>query len=147
MNGSRNGSQSDAGVVGNIAGFANDVATLAELQAKLVAMDLNECKSRAVIPIGIAAGSLAVVVGSIPVVLGGLGFLVADALRLSTGLALLIVGGAALVLGGVAAVVCASFISRSFESFRRSREEFERNLLWVKTVLTHSGRAAPRRRF
>ncbi|MHC5539720.1 phage holin family protein, partial [Singulisphaera rosea] len=60
---------------------------------------------------------------------------------------LLLTGVAVLLASGVAAVFATLRFTRSFESFRRSREEFTRNLSWIRTVLVYSGRAAPRRRF
>jgi len=134
-------------VVGNITGFANDVATLVELQAKLAAMDFNECVTRAGGPLKLSLGGAVIMLGAVPVVLAGLGLLLADALHLSNGLALLIVGVGALIVAGVITAIAGPRISRSFESFRRTREEFERNLRWVKTVLIYSGRPASPRRY
>jgi len=45
-----------------------------------------------------------------------------------------------LVISGVAAALLARSLTRSFSYFRRSQEELERNLAWVKTTLIHSGR-------
>lgn len=148
VNGSRtDGQDQEEGVVGNITGFANDVATLVELQAKLASLDFQDCASRAKLPlIATAAGAL-IVLGSVPVVVGGLGLILAEAFRLSNGLGLLIAGGVVILLAGLVAAFSALRAARSLESFRRTREELGRNLLWLKTVLTYSGRPAPRRRF
>ncbi|WP_422931280.1 phage holin family protein [Singulisphaera sp. PoT] len=146
MNGSQKDGQ-DEGVVGNITGFANDVATLCELQAKLISLDAKDCATRIAIPFGTMVGAVVAIMGAVPVVLFGIGYLVAEAFKLSNGLALVIVGITTIVLGAIIAAVSAKLASKSTASFRRSREELSRNFLWVKTVLTYSGRPASRRRF
>jgi len=133
------------GVVGNIAELGNDVATLAELQAKLTLIDLKEGTSRALIPTIVAAIAAVLALSSVPVALIGLAFLLARALgRDQEGWAFLIVAGSTLILAGVAAAIAALRLGRSFESLRRSREELTRNLAWIRTVLVHSGRLSTR---
>jgi len=51
----------------------------------------------------------------------------------------------AIVLAGVVLTVCALRIPDALSGFRRSREELQRNIAWVRTVLVHSGRSMPRR--
>jgi hypothetical protein len=46
----------------------------------------------------------------------------------------------AIVLAAIMGVLALPAIKRSFASFQRSREELVRNLAWIKTVLTYSGR-------
>jgi len=132
--------------VGNIAEFGNDVATLAELQAKLAVYDAKDCVSRATIPLIVTVGASVLAIGSIPVILIGLADWIASSTRLSAGAAQLIVGLIALVLGGVAAIIALRASLRSLESFRRSNEEFTRNLSWIRTVLVHSGRTVAKPR-
>lgn len=138
---------SGEGMVGSIAGFGNSIASLAELQAKLAALDFQETKARGVVPLGVALASLVVFLGAVPVALGGVALVVASAFALSTGVALLLTGVVTLLASGAVAAFATLRFSRSFESFRRSREELTRNLSWIRTVLVHSGRAAPRRQF
>ncbi len=62
---------SPGSMVGNIAEFGNDIATLVELQAKLAAYDAKECVSRAVWPIIFLAAGAAVALSSLPILLLG----------------------------------------------------------------------------
>jgi len=128
------------GVFGNIAGFAGDVATLAELQAKLASHDLKETVSRATIPAGLILGGSVLALGSIPVLLIGVAELIVRWTSLSHGLSLLIVAIGAMVLAAGMVLFALPAMKRSFASFQRSREELVRNIAWIKTVLTHSGR-------
>ncbi len=139
-----NGSRSN-GVLGSLTEFGNDVATLAELQAKLAALDFQESSARAKLPLGLLAGGLALLTASLPVLLLGAAALLAEALHIREGWASLIVGGAALATAVALVAVGAPRLSASFESFRRSREELTRNLSWMRTVLLYSGRSVPRR--
>jgi len=132
-------------VVGGIAGFGSDVATLVELQAQLAATDLKEALQKAVLPLGVLAVGIISLIGALPVVLFGVAALLAPALKISSGAAMLLTGGVVLAVALVAAGVAASKIGPSFSSFRRSREELVRNLAWIRTVLLYSGRNAPRR--
>jgi uncharacterized membrane protein YqjE len=147
---SGNGAPSPLGaaesVVGNIAELGNDVATLAELQLRLAALDFRESLARAAWPLALGAVGLALGLGSLPVALIGLAELLAAGLAIGRGWSLLIVALAALVLASAAATIAALRLGPSFASFRRSREELERNLAWIRTVLLYSGRSARARR-
>jgi len=138
--GSGNGS-----VVGSIAEFGNDIATLAELQAKLALLDLQESTRRSVLPVALMVVGVAVALASLPVALLGVASLIAAAFSIAQGWALLLTAGAALIAGAGIAATAASQLGRSFDSFRRSREEFSRNVAWIRTIVLHSGRAVPRR--
>ena len=70
--------------------------------------------------------------------------LVVQYARIPTGWAYLIVAAVAMVLGALLALLLWGAFSRSFASFNRSREELARNVAWIKTVLTYSGRAPSR---
>jgi len=132
-------------VVGGMAEFGNDIATLVELQYKLAMADLKDSLQQALLPMVLIVLGLLLVVGAVPIMLFGVAELVAVALKIGIGWALLLTGGLTAVLTGTVLIFLASRIPKSFSSFRRSREEFARNLAWIRTVLLYSGRNVPRR--
>lgn len=134
-----------AGVVGSIADFGNDVATLFELQWKLGTLDTQDFLKGAALPMVVAAIGLVVVLGAVPVALLGVSALLAGLLGIAIGWAILITAALALAASGVALFLAVHELNRSLEPFRRSREELVRNVSWLRTVLVHSGRAYPRR--
>ena len=143
--GAGNGSNGN-GVVGSISDFANDVATLAELQAKLAAADLRQTADQVAIPLIVVASAAAIVLAALTVGMLGVADLIVLLLNVSPGTAKLITAAVGLGLSALLAYVSLGGLSRSLEPLRRSREELTRNLAWLKTVLVYSGRAYPRRR-
>ena len=133
-------------VVGNIADFGNDVATLVELQAKLAASDLKEVKDRATGYVIVLIFTGILCLGTIPIALFGVADLLSMALQIRLGWALLITAGVALSVAGVVLAFILPRLFLAFEPLRRSREELVRNVSWVRTVLIHSGRAIPKRK-
>jgi hypothetical protein len=131
-----------------VAEFIDDLASLAELQARLAAADARETARKSAVPIVLTVAGLTLVVASIPVALLGAGWMVASALTIHEGWAMLLTAGAALALGGVVAGLGGMRLRHSFESFRRSHKQLLLNLAWVRTVLvtSASARTHPRRR-
>jgi len=140
-----NGNGSAQTVVGSVAEFGNNIATLAELQAQLAAVDLKESYARATLPLMSFVVGVAVILGSIPILLLGAADLLARAMGITSGWAMILVAGVALVVSAVIAYLSLTEIGRSVEPLRRSREELVRNLAWIRTVLVHSGRSYPKR--
>ncbi len=129
------------GVVGNIAEFGNDVATLVELQGKLAAIDLKESMGRAIVPTIAVVLAAVLALSSVPIALIGAAVLLADAMGPGReGWAYLIVFGIALVLAASIAAIGGYLLSKSFASLARTREELIRNISWIRTVLAYSGR-------
>jgi hypothetical protein len=132
-------------VLGGIAEFGNDIATLAELQARLAVHDLKKCLHKLMVPAGLVGAGLFAVIGALPVLLLGVAGLLASALKISPAAASLLTGGVVLVVALGTIAVAGWRIPASFSSFRQSREELTRNLAWIRTVLLYSGRDVPRR--
>jgi uncharacterized membrane protein YqjE len=132
-------------VVSGIAEFINDIVTLAELQAKLALLDLNESLEKARLSLALVVVGVFFILASLPVALFGVAELLAAALKISHGWALLMTGAVVLVVAGIVVAVSAYRLVPSVSSFRRSREELSRNLAWIRTVLLYSGRSFPRR--
>lgn len=129
-----------AGVFGNLAEFASDVTTLAELQTKLAVLDMKESTGKLLLPTGVLLASGIFGLAALPVVLLGLGELLVEFTTLSRGVSYLIVAGATLLLAGSMTVIFLPRIGPAFASFEHSKEELTRNIAWLKTVLAHSGR-------
>lgn len=131
-----------------VAEFVDDLASLAELQARLAVVDFREASRKAAIPLVLTVAGLAVTMVSVPVALFAVSWLLAMTLGIHQGWALLLVAAAAMVLGGVVAVLGGIRLQNSFDSFRRSRKQLMLNLAWVRTVLvtSASARTHPRRR-
>lgn len=132
------------GVVGGLAGFGSDLATLAEFQAKLAALDMKDSVQQAGRPLAVALLGAAVALGAIPVALAGGALVLAESAQIRLGWAFVITGGVAVVLAAVVTAIAANRVPHGFQSFHRSREELNRNLNWIRTVLAHSGRPAQR---
>lgn len=132
------------GVIESVGEFTANVMGLAELQAKLAAVDAKEAIGVGVVPLALIGVAGAVILGALPVILIGLGFVLAAAFSIPQGVGLLIVGGIAAAIGGVVGFLAVRAFSTSFVSFRRSREELVRNLSWIKTVIAQSSRAVNR---
>ena len=128
------------GVISSIGELGGDIASLAELQARLTLVDAREAASRATWPTVVLVASAAALVSAVPVLLIGLAFVLANAFGINQGAALLIVGGVVATVAATIAFLSLRKFLHSFESFRRSREEFVRNVNWVKTVLAQSAR-------
>jgi hypothetical protein len=143
-NGKSNGSP-EGRLVGGIAEFGNDIATLIELQAKLAAADLKASIARAIVPVALIVVGIVAILGAVPVVLFGVADLLASALNISQGWALILTGVVTVVLAAVVAAISAWRLPDCFSSFRRTRDELGRNVAWIRTVILYSGRKLPRR--
>jgi len=124
-----------------VAEFVDDLASLAELQAKLTAIDFREAARKSAIPILLTGVGLAVVMASVPVALFAAGWLLALALKIHHGWGMLLTAGVAMGLGALLAGVGGMRLRHSFDSFRRSRKQLWLNLAWVRTVLVTSASA------
>jgi hypothetical protein len=129
-------------VVSGVAEFGENLLTLAELQARLVALELQQNLEAAKIPVPVILAGAVLAVVSLPLVLAGIAELLVSELGMKRGYALLGVAVVALAIAGTAIAFAAGRFRRALAGFAISREEFARNLNWVRTVLLHSGRAA-----
>jgi len=127
-------------VLGGIGGLGNNVVTLATLQARLAAADLRESVTRGLMAwIALGAGLL-LAIGSTTVGLMGIAWWLATSWAVAFSLALVLVAAGGIVTSAVLAVLAAFRLRSSFLTFRRSREELERNVAWLGTVFSQSGR-------
>lgn len=121
--------------------LVGDIASLAELQARLFAIDAKETMRRIVLPIVFAAAGMVLVLGSIPVLLLTLAALFTYA-GMGAAMSLFLAFVVGMILGAIALGVAWYAIRRSLVSFQRSREELARNLHWIKEALRQNGRSA-----
>jgi hypothetical protein len=140
MNGASKLDRRPAGVLGGVGSFGADLTTLAVLQARLVKCDLREGlrKARAVLVVVVVFAVLALA-GVFTLVLG-VGFWVSTAFQITWGAALMAVGTACTVISGLVVALGLRKLTSGPPVLQHSIEEFERNLAWVKTTLTQSGR-------
>jgi uncharacterized membrane protein YqjE len=128
-----------------VAEFLDDLVSLIELQLELTVVDFSENARRAALPLGVAVFGLVVMAASVPVFLLGLALLVATSVNTQLGWVMI------LVAGGTAAIACSAAacgvlrLRRGFDSFHFSREEFKRNLVWLRKVLVSRRRLHNRR--
>lgn len=128
------------GVVGGVSSFGSDLATLGMLQAELAACDFRDSMRQAIPSlVGLVAfgtvGVACTVVG-----LSGLALWLAEVYQTRPGIVMILVALTGLVIVGIASFFLIRVLTSSFTYFRRSREELDRNLAWIKTTLVYSGR-------
>jgi uncharacterized membrane protein YqjE len=124
----------------NMGDFVHDVITLAELQARLVAVDAGEARARAIRPLILGVVGIVLLLASFPVALLGLAWLLAES-GLVLWAALLIAAAAGVIVSGLLGWLAWRTIRTTFTVFRRSGDEFSQNLGWIKSVLRGSRRA------
>lgn len=127
-------------MIGGIGSFGSNLATLATLQARLAACDLKEYLQQAAPYLAVLFVAALLGLASITVALFGAGHWIVSATGLSVAAAFGVLGGTVLAVSGVLAWLAARQLGKGLSSFRRSSEELDRNLAWIRTVLTHSGR-------
>jgi formate hydrogenlyase subunit 3/multisubunit Na+/H+ antiporter MnhD subunit len=140
MNGTNRSHGRPAGVIEGVGSFGADVASLAVLQARLAKCDFRE-GMRQLTPLLVTLTVLAVlaIAGIVTLVLGVADW-VSAVFEFSPGVARILVGIACVIIGGAVGFFCIRALTKGPSIFQRSFEEFERNLAWVKTTLTQSGR-------
>ncbi|MFO0950703.1 MAG: phage holin family protein [Isosphaeraceae bacterium] len=128
------------GVIEGIGEFGGDVLNLTSLQAQLAAEDLRECGGRAVPGLIALAIAIPLAIAGFTVALVGLAYWLAPALGVSLAASFLICAAGGLLTAALVGYLGVRSIRSSTTSFRRSREELERNLAWLGSVVMHSGR-------
>ncbi len=128
------------GMLNGIGDLGSNVVTLTTLQARLAAEDFRESATRSQPALIAAAFLVPLGFASITVGLLGLAYWMAAALAMPLGQSLLLVAAGGILVSSVVAALAIQRCRASLASFRRSREELERNIAWLRTVLTHSGR-------
>ncbi len=140
-----NGSARSPSVAGNMAEFGYDIMTLAELQLQLFKTDASTVLRSVLIPVAVVVFAIITLFASLPLLLMSGATALHTHGEVPLWAAQLSVGGGALLLSLLMSAFCIFLIQRQMRLFGRSREEFIRNVRWVKAVLKTGG-GAPRRR-
>jgi hypothetical protein len=127
-------------LIGGVSAFGGNLAMLASLQGQLFGADAKEAGSQAAPGIGAVALAYFLVSGAITVALAGAGLWVAEAYEWPMGLGLLASSGVAVLVAILLGFFGLRRVRKSGAAFRRSKEELDRNIAWIQTVLSYSGR-------
>ncbi len=126
------------GLARDVGSFANDVLTLAELQAQLLAADVQECRQRVLVPSLVLLCGLALGLACFPIALVTLALGLVLFLETSLFTALLIVVVAAAIGSALLCIFGWIHVRQRAAVLRRSRDELVRNLSWIKRVVAGS---------
>ncbi len=130
----RRGSQ-PSGVFEQIRHLGVDFITLAELQGELLRVDSRDAMRQLVWPIVLSIIGIGFIVGCFPLAVFGVSWWLADKTELTLAGASLLVSGCGLVISAAIFYGAWRSLTRVWEYFNRSREEFKQNLDWVKRML------------
>lgn len=118
--------------------FAHDALTLAELQARLCAADMRECRQRVMAPLLVLFCGVAMSLACFPVALAALALIVVQAFQTSYAGGFLIACCAGAAIGILLCLVGWRKVSQRASVLKRSQHELIRNLRWIKEVLDRS---------
>jgi putative superfamily III holin-X len=126
----------------------HDMATLAELQGKLVLVDLSEGFSKLLVPAGLAVLGAGVGLGAVPIGLMTLALSLEKLTNLSPPVCFAIAFGVGVLLAAILVIPALATLKMGVRMFDRSLAEFRRNRQWAKETLKRMGQsgrcAAPR---
>lgn len=124
-----------AGVRNGVSGLLHDVLTLAELQFKLLSLDAQVAAGRAVVPTVLLGAAGVFAASALPLLLLAFAQLLRDQAGWPPALATLMAVAVGLVVAGILAVIGYLGLRRCLNPLARSREEFNRNVTWLKSTL------------
>ncbi len=121
-----------AAVANNIGSLFGDILSLAELQMKLLKRDAAETVQRTYFAAGLLAIGALLLLACLPIAMLTIALLLREFTQLTLGQSLSIVLGSGLVAAFGAAAYGWFKLKRVGNIFRRSEEEFTRNVEWLK---------------
>ena len=127
-------------VAGSVSGLTHDVIELAELQTQLLALDLKKSTQKTRTCLILAIIGVCLLLASLPVALMALAALLVEQLEWSQSAALGVATLVGLVLAGIFAGAAYGIVRSGLISIERSRDEFNRNIAWIKSTLKERGR-------
>ena len=127
-------------VAGSVSGLTHDVIELAELQTQLFMLDLKKSTQKTRTCLILAVIAVCLLLASLPVALVALAELFVEQLAWSRAAALGVATLVGLVLAGIFAGAAYGIVRNGLISIQRSRDEFNRNIAWIKSTLKERGR-------
>jgi uncharacterized membrane protein YqjE len=127
-------------VAASVSELTHDVIELAELQAQLLALDIKATSQKSRTSLLLAAIGICVLLGSIPVVLFALAELFVAQFEWSPAAGFAVAALVGVLLSALFLVAGWYRFKSGFDTLARSREEFSRNLTWIKSTLRSRGR-------
>ena len=127
-------------VVSNVAGFGENLLNMAELQARMSAIELRQNVDALRTAAAVAVTGIVLAAAALPVILAGIAELLVTELGIRRGFAFLTVGSATIGIAALSVIIAVVWMRRKRLGFPLSAEEFARNLNWVRTVIRLSGR-------
>jgi hypothetical protein len=124
---------------GNISELMHDLATMGDLQLKLLGVDSRAMLNRARLPAAVGAAAVVLVMGATPVLLLGLAHLLAESLLWPLSAAYSLVAGVALCLGGLTLWLAYRQLCEAARPLERSRCEFNENVAWIRRAIRTQG--------
>jgi hypothetical protein len=140
MNGSAASDRRPSGVIDSVNALGTDLGNLATLQLRLAACDARESLRRLAPSLILGGVGLIILPSSVVVALIGAAYGIAATTTLTLPWALLSVAAAGFLLSAISLLIAVRLSRGGFTSFRRSSEELQRNIAWIRTVVKYSGR-------
>ncbi len=135
LNGHDVGDATVGEVTSHVSGLAYDLITLAELQARLLLLDVREASRRSAITVVFLAVMAVFTVSAVPVCLLGISELLIEYGEWHRAVAYLTVGGLAALGALIGAMFAAKRLMKIGTVFARSHQEFQDNLDFVKRLV------------
>jgi len=128
-------------VASSFSELTHNAIELAELQAQLFSLDVKQTSQKAGISVALAIGSVCVLLGTIPVVLIAIAQVFMEQLGWSSAASYGVAAFIGIVVSaGIGAAAYARF-STGIATMKRSREELNRNIAWLKSNLRNRTQA------
>jgi hypothetical protein len=127
-------------VAGSVSGLTHDMIELAELQSQLLLLDLKKSTQKTRTCVTLAVIGLCLLLASMPVALAALAALLVEQLEWSQSAALGVATLVGLVMAGIFAGAAYAVARQGILSIERSRDEFNRNIAWIKSTLKDRSR-------
>jgi len=118
--------------------FAQDVLTLAELQAQLLAIDVGECRARMTVPVLLLLGGVAIALACFPIGLAALALCLIEFFKTSYATGFLIAFLVGAIFGTLISIIGWRRVGRRMAVLKRSQHELACNLRWIKKVIGRS---------